>query len=91
MASLRGGEGQKRRREGAVVGNVALRLGVGEQSLGALSIFCLSIYITDWSLSPTYRLYKRMGKESRAQKWINVNRLLAQAVEELARRGTVGS
>ena len=43
------GEGELKGREvEAEVGNATLRLWVGERYLGALSVLCFSIYITDW-------------------------------------------
>ena len=63
------GEGELKKGEvEAAVENAALRLWVGEWYLGALSVLCLSFYITDWSLSPAYRLNKPMDKEWWAQK-----------------------
>jgi hypothetical protein len=85
---LKKGEAEKEN-ETAAVGNAPLRLWVGERYLGVLSSF-LSIYITDWYRSHA-ELYKRMGKDSRAQKQANANRLLTHAVENIARRGLAGS
>ena len=84
---MKGEKEKEKETETAVVGNAPLRLWVGEQYLGVLppSLFIYTAHRMN------AELYKRMGKESRAQKQANANRLLVQAVEKIARRGIASS
>ena len=69
-----------------VVGNAPLGLWVGERFLGE----CSDLSVSDSTMierNTVTELFKRFGKDSRAQKQTIVNAQFARAVEDLACRG----